>query len=523
MEKEQTNREREHFDKKALHQTLADQPTERKNTAFSRAKRLLEAGQTKEAESILQEEIAAVEENEEMLQELYFVYKKRHEWRKAKTIADRLVELNPQQANYYFQLGRAYAFLKDDTSAKEAYVAGLQKRHEVSFPDLIAEVTQGFTSPADEIFTDYLYIKGKNNFGALFHTAGEKQYLTKIAKYNQHAKREELFYKAVCTQFPQLQNIVPAFIHSKVLNRILYLTTEWIDGVERDAHPSSEMLELSRTISSVPYSSVMHAYGKPTYTFQYRNRPAFIIQFFTEIHVKETNEKLFKELYKLLEEKRYPKAVQEVIQRLEKQIIPHGLYAYIDPEYHYSLMHGDFHSGNCIRNSKNGALYIVDWASFTTGPHFLDIARYLSKALFTFREVREIYFDDEQTGGRLTDIERIFFLYALVLLYILRLKEKAEKEYVNTCIIPALEELEQLVQQFTEENHEDWLLDFREQKNQRGQEIKRLEDRLAHLQGQHKQLNKHVKKLEKQNKQMKESTSWKVTAPFRKLMEKWRE
>src|SRR5699024_11279938 len=97
----------------------------------------------------------------------------------------------------------------------------------MSFAKLMNEVTKSFASSADEFSSDYMYIKGKNNFGALFHTAGEKQYLTKIAKYNHNAKREEIFYKDVCTQFPQLPHIVPAFIHSKVMNRVLYLTNEW--------------------------------------------------------------------------------------------------------------------------------------------------------------------------------------------------------------------------------------------------------------------------------------------------------
>lgn len=522
MGKKQTANESEQLNKGTVHSGLTDHSTEREETAFSQVKRLLEAGETEAAKTILDGETTAAEENEEILQQLYSIYKKRHEWREAKKSAEKLVELNPQKANYYFLLGRAHAFLKEDISAKEAYIAGLQKRHEMSFAKLMNEVTKSFASSADEFSSDYMYIKGKNNFGALFHASGEKQYLTKIAKYNQNAKREEIFYKDVCTQFPQLQNIVPAFIHSKVMNRILYLTNEWVEGEVGDEQNSSEIIKLSQTISSVSYSSVMHAFGKPSYTSQYRNRPAFIIQFFTEIHLKETNEKLFAELYKLIEEKHYPKAVKEFIQRLEEQIMPHGLYVFIDPEYHYSLVHGDFHPGNFIRSSKNEKLYVVDWAFFTTGPHFLDIARYVSKALFPFREVSEIYFDDEQTGGKLSIIEKIFFLYALILLYILRLKEKIEKRHLDKCIVPALEELERQVQQFTEDNHEHSLLYFREQKNRRGQEIKKLEDSLAHLQGQHKQLNQHARKLEKQNKQMKESTSWKMTAPFRKLMEKWR-
>src|SRR5699024_655915 len=179
---------------------------------------------------------------------------------------------------------------------------------------------------------------------------------------------------------------------------------------------------------------------------------------------------------KLVKEKKYPQSVKEVIQRLEKQIIPNYLYAYINPDEHYSLLHGDFHPGNFKRSSKDGMLYIFDWATFTIGPHFLDIVRYVSKSLIACREVKDIYLDCEESSGRLSLIGRIFLLDALVLLYILRLKEKAVADYLASGIIPALEQLERLVQSFTAESHEEWLLHLRDQKNESKQENVRVND-----------------------------------------------
>src|SRR5699024_7173293 len=266
-----------------------------------------------------------------------------------------------------------------------------------------------------------MYIKGKNNYGALFHTADDKQYVTKIAKYNHNAKREVLFYKDVCAQFPLLQNMAPTFLNAKKMNRILYLTTEWIEGEESTVSDPEEIIRMSQRIASIPSSQLLYTCGRPEYEFQYRNRPTFIIQFFTEIHQKATNELLFAELYKLVKEKKYPQSVKEVIQRLEKQIIPNYLYAYINPDEHYSLLHVDFHPVQLQRTSKDGMLYIFEWDTFTIGPHFLDIERYVSKSLFTFQEVKDNYLDCEESGAGLSLIERIFFLDALVFLYTLRL------------------------------------------------------------------------------------------------------
>src|SRR5699024_7166677 len=409
------------YTKKQSNKSLAPQtPVDDRENAFpkdsnsllSEAKRLLQLGKSNEAEAVLQEAVVHYTANEAMYQQLYDLYKKRNEWCTAKQMAEKLVEINPQKATFYFQLGRSYAFLKETDAAKEAYIAGLQKRHQLAFKDIIAQVTQDFPHAPETLASEYMYIKGKNNYGALFHTAEDKKYVTKIAKYNHNAKREVLFYKDVCAQFPLLQNMAPTFLNAKKMNRILYLTTECIEGEESIFSDLEDIIRMSYMIASIPSSQLLYTCGRPEYEFQDRNRPTFIIQFFTEIHQKATNELLFAELYKLVKEKKYPQSVKEVIQRLEKQIIPNYLYAYINPDEHYSLLHGDFHPGNFKRSSKDGMLYIFDWATFTIGPHFLDIVRYVSKSLFTFQDVKDIYLDCEESGGRLSLIERIFFLYA---------------------------------------------------------------------------------------------------------------
>src|SRR5699024_12297361 len=156
------------------------------------------------------------------------------------------VELKLQKSTFHFQLGRSFAYLKETDAAKEAYIAGLQKRHQSAFKDIIAQVTQDFPHSSEMWASEYMYIKGKNNYGALFHTADDKQYVTKIAKYNHNAKREALFYKDVCAQFPLLQNMAPTLLNAKKMNRILYLTTEWIEGEESTVSNPEEIISMSK-------------------------------------------------------------------------------------------------------------------------------------------------------------------------------------------------------------------------------------------------------------------------------------
>lgn len=484
--------------------------------SFAKCLRL--AGRTYQAKKLLTEVETLYPNSEGIFQELYALYKISGEWHNAKSVAETLVELNPQQENYYFQLGRASAFLKDYTNAKQVYMAGLKHKHNMSYKHLIEKVKRGFTTGPADFSSEYVYINGKNNLGAIIHHAGDKKYFTKITKYDQNAKREETFYHDIRSRFPQLKEVVPAYIDSQVIDDILYLTIEWIEGSNITSEKANDIIDMSQKVSSVKYQDIIHKYSNPAYLFRFRNKPTFIIQFFTQIHKKYYNKKLFSELYKLIRQNNYPTFINQVIHRLESQIMDNYLYIFIDPQKHYSLLHGDFHLANMKVKKQNETMKVFDWASFTTGPNFVDIARYLSKSLFSYKEVKEIYLNNDQTGGKLTLIEKIFFLYALILLYLLRLKAKDVEKHMSTCILPALEDMEYFVVQFKEEEYASSLLTIRDEKDDSENKVKLLEAKLGSTNKQNKALKKQIQNLEKKNKDIITSKSWRITAPLRKLM-----
>src|SRR5690625_451344 len=100
--------------------------------------------------------------------------------------------------------------------------------------------------------------------------------------------------------------------------------------------------------------------------------------FFTEIHQKQYNEMLFSLLYKRLKENNHPKSVNDTIKKLESLIMNNSLYIFMQPEKHYSLLHGDYIPQNLKANKNNELPFVFDWALFTIGPRFIDIARFLS-------------------------------------------------------------------------------------------------------------------------------------------------
>lgn len=483
----------------------------------SYAKSLRHTGRIQQAKEVLKEGKTLFPNNERILQELHALYKISGAWQEAAAIVEMLIALHPQKANYYFQLGRAYAFLKDDTHAKHAFQSGLEHTHHMSTEQVIEQTKRRLTTKPRAFSSEYVYINGKNNYGAFIHHAANKKYVTKITKNNNVAKREATFYRYICSLFPQLKEVVPTYIDSMEMDHVSYLTMEWMEGTQVTSKKIQELMHIAQQIASVPYQDIAPVCANPAYSFQFKNRPTFIIQFFTQIHERYYNEKLFSELYKLIEQNRYPESVRKVIRRLETQIMDNQLYVFINPLEHYSLLHGDFHPGNIKETQQYESLKVFDWASFTIGPHFIDIARLLSKELYPYKDIQAIYLNKKQFGENLTLIEKIFFLYALILLYLMRLKAKQAEKHMDDCIMPALQDMEKLVARF-KENAYTSLISLGEEKRKNEHTVRRLEDKSSRIMKENKTLKKQNQHLQHIHTTMINSRSWRLTAPLRKLM-----
>lgn len=282
--------------------------------------------------------------------------------------------------------------------------------------------------------------------------------------------------------------------------------------------PVEAVCAVSKLISSLKHEDIIAVYPNPNYAFSLKNRPISIIHFFTQIHEQEYNEKLFSLFANLLKHRRYPSSVERIVQSLESVIMHRNLYFLLDPKQHYSLLHGDFSNGNIKVNQEDESIKVFDWATFTTGPRFLDMARYFAHNLMPFSKVDEKYLNNQVNNNQLSLIEKIFFLYALILQYILRSGENRVEEKLGECISPAHEKFLELVKQLPVEEY----VCIISQQN--------IENRHAieKLKGENEQLVKKNVTLEKENQKMRKkitnmitSKSWTITKPLRKMME-WR-
>src|SRR5690625_507392 len=79
----------------------------------SYAKCLRVIGHTNKAKELLMEGRTLHPQSERIVRELHNLYDSLGDWDSAETVANILIEMNPEQANYHFRLGRTYAYLNE--------------------------------------------------------------------------------------------------------------------------------------------------------------------------------------------------------------------------------------------------------------------------------------------------------------------------------------------------------------------------------------------------------------------------
>lgn len=485
--------------------------TESVYVSYARCLRL--TGQLNEAKMILQDGFSHYPQSENILAEFFRLYDHLGDWKDAKSIAEDLIELNPQEGENYIKLGKAYSWLNKKKQAEETYKTGLEYKHGIPFDDLKKKIQRNFTNHSNEIKTKYLYLGGKNNLGTFLHEFKGKKYITKISKLSISTTREENFYKDVLTNFPLLKDVVPVYVDSQTHDQIQYLTIEMLEG-EITSKSLEEMIDVSRQISSIQYQDITNIHPNLTYAFSFKNRASSVVIFFTQIHREYCNQILFSALKEQIKIKSYPKEVAQIIGRLESLIMDNRLYAFINPNKHYSLLHGDFKTTNMKVNEQDNAVKLFDWAGFKAGPHFVDIARYVTQSSVSFSEVKESSLFNQQSDKYLSLIEQIFFLYVYILFYFVVLKNrKKQNEIITEFINPALTEMETIVTQFKLDNFGSAVQLFLDDAVDKTQQNKELKKRIANLE---KEKNKTQTKLQN----ILNSKSWRITAPLRKFMEK---
>ncbi|MFG6146958.1 hypothetical protein [Halobacillus sp. B23F22_1] len=474
--------------------------------------------QTDKAIATLENALTHYPGSERLLLEFHNLYDFLGEWDSAERAAQSLVKLSPHKANYHFRLGRTYSFLNKKNNAKKCYQKALELVHQCSFDELISRIQSGFIKDNQKVKTRYIFIDGKNNLGAFIHKTGQKTFFTKIANYTNAqngAGREENYYKEVRQAFPQLQSVSPQYIDAQVIDKISYLTIERLEASPVTLENSQLVIEAAQKAASVPYSRLIGRYPIPNYVFQFKKgRAISVVHFFTHIHEKTYNEKMFESIQTIITQYNYSNTIKHLMKRLQSAVMDNQLYQRISPEEHYTLQHGDLAFQNLMVDRKEGTVKIIDWPSYTAAPHFIDIARYFTSIKATYEEVKNLYLLRDSSSSTLPPIEEVFFLYALIVFYFQKLGPITSASRLSEFILPALEDLEQMILHIQHEEKGDEM-----KKTFNAQQLEEKELQIQQLKQRNKVLSNERSFFQDRLTNLQNSKSWKITRPLRLLTE----
>src|SRR5690625_2891233 len=156
-------------------------------------------GQINVAQQILADAHVLYPKSESVLLELLRLYAHRNEWDAVRVIASDLVKIDATEAEYYLELGRASAEMKDYERAKASFKIRLIYTHNMPTEKIVVMIKKQIFQQPEDAQSTYSYLRGRNNLGLIRHihqTTNEK-YFTKIARNDLGTQREHMFYAEI--------------------------------------------------------------------------------------------------------------------------------------------------------------------------------------------------------------------------------------------------------------------------------------------------------------------------------------
>ncbi|ADU31886.1 tetratricopeptide repeat protein [Evansella cellulosilytica] len=390
--------------------------------------------------------------------ELFGVYKKQKKWDEAINVGEKLTNLEPKSEKYYRWISRIYE-KKNMKDLESKYMKeSLEIRLSPSLNEVINHVECGLEAQGYLCKSNYRCITGANNLGVIEHfpinnESNKREYITKIIE-NFKIGNESLFYSKIRNTFSVLQNVTPRMVHYTESNNIKFLTLEKVEGVHPTKEELKEILNLHKAITSIKFDDVKGLFTKNEHIF--RNNEPELAYFFQNMHDGYVNEEIFKWLFMEINKKQYSVDIYTLIQKLKGLIIDNKLFSILEPKQNYTLMHGDFHHKNIITSSQ-GVSKVIDWAFCGVGPNGIDLVILFRRFQYKFKQIEKNFLSDLESGGKLKNIEKIFFCYGLIVTWF-RYQEIKMINSNDQNLETIINYIESLVNQELENNNQDQIL-----------------------------------------------------------------
>ncbi len=371
-------------------------------------------------------------------------------------------ESNKKKHYIFSNLARCYRHLKEPEQVNLNMQIYLELTHDLKMEDIFELLRKELTAGPEQVTSKYSHKQGEENYGFIEHTLrtdqGMNKYLTKITDANTVKTNKEIyFYRDVCERFPVLKQITPSPVNITNLKEkgLALLTLEKIEGTyPKEKKHMPEIIKALNVLYSIKYEELPAVLGEYVSDsgFQLndfkKTSGERVKNIFAAIEQASTNANVFKWLYQNVENIDPSDLLLDLIRKLEKLIIGERFYEKIIPANNYSLLHGNFGKTNTLIDG-HGKLFIFDWDSYAIGPKGFDLAYYFWKQRWSFRKIDEVFLEQKEASDCLTDLDKLFFIYTLIVLrfidhYSGRQYEDDAYEFLKS----AIEKMESLAEQF---------------------------------------------------------------------------
>jgi len=365
------------------------------------------------------------------------------------------------KAFIYRELARCYVRLNEPAKVEGYMKAYLEFNLGSQLQDVIRNIQNKLYFQDWSGYSHYVYLGGRCNYGFIEHRAKEigpagnkANYLTKIARAGSTgARKEKIFYLTLREQFPHLKNISPLLVDftEKIEADISFLTLEKINGeISDDKRYMDDIIEAHKIMSEINYDRIKDYIEyddlKPVFMLDdLRNFPGRRAKHtLASIYSRNINQKIINWLDNKVRAMEEFEELKAQIDKLKHLILEMKMYERLSLEENYCLTHGDFNKTNFLKNQE-GKFFVLDWGSYLVAPKGYDLAHYFRRKRLKWQNIERNFLARPEKSGHLTELEKIFFIYTLVVLWFMEdFSEKPLKESHVEFLIPAMAYMEKL-------------------------------------------------------------------------------
>lgn len=233
--------------------------------------------------------------------------------------------------------------------------------------------------PDARIDSEYICFPGSmvQNLGFWIHRVhGQKEFVEAITKVMHvgHCGQEITFYEHLRPLASGLARLSPEPLHviRSDQHPVVMLTMRKVGGeaADPDVMNVARFHEEYRDLAQIPYEMVRTHFGAKHTENGFSH--GYLASSLHEMDTADGCSASVEWVRRAVSDRQYPAAVVRSVLEAAQFIERSGLHNLIDPQEHYSMLHGDMHRHNVL--ISNGRNTLLDWARCTTGPRGIDLA-----------------------------------------------------------------------------------------------------------------------------------------------------